>query len=214
MEATSYFDIGIHIKAEGFAAYLNALNASLETQRASLEAVIEQESAGADDETRDIILDRHIDEWHHLAVVFPQRFFNTFVVSLCSWLESELNDLAVNHRRGHPDALQLGEVAGKGLARAQLYLKRIVGVAFPDDRGAWSVLRSLYNIRNEIIHKDAASTGLADPELKLLAQYDCAGADGVERIALTLSFCRMALEKCRSFFGDLDAVLPEELRNW
>ena len=107
MEATSFFDIGIHIKAEGFAAYLTALNASLQSQRGALEAAIDRERAGTDDETADLILDRHIDEWHQLAVVFPQRFFNTFVVSLCSWLEAELNDLAQAHSRQHPDAIGL-----------------------------------------------------------------------------------------------------------
>ncbi len=214
MEATSYFDIGIHIKVEGFAAYLTALNASLESQRAALEAAIDRERAGADDERADVVLDRHIDEWYHLAVVFPQRFFNTFVVSLCSWLESELTDLAHAHRRLHPNALNLNEVAGKGLERARLYLKRVVGVDFPDTRGAWTVLQSLYRIRNEIIHKDAASASLGVSELKLLADHNCEGADKAERIALNLSFCQMALEESRAFFGDLDPVLPSELRSW
>jgi hypothetical protein len=214
MEATSYFDIGIHIKAEGFAAYLTALNASLESQRSALEAIIDGERAGAEDEMADIILDRHIDEWHHIAVVFPQRFFNAFVVSLCSWLESELNDLAQAHRLLHPNVMSLNEVAGKGLERARLYLKRVVGIDFPDNHGGWAVLQSLYKIRNEIIHKDAASASLGAPELKLLTDHDCAGADRVERIALTLSFCQMALEKSRAFFGDLDETLPNELRGW
>jgi|GEM_PF-3807342 len=214
MEATSYFDIGIHIKAEGFAAYLTALNASLQSQRDSLEAVIGRERAGADDETADLILGRHIDEWHQLAVVFPQRFFNTFVVSLCSWLEAELNDLAQAHRRLHPDAMNLNEVAGKGLERARLYLKRVVGIDFPDSRGSWPVIQSVYKIRNAIIHKDAASIGLSAPEFKLLVEHACGGTDQVERIALTLPFCKMALVSARTFFSDLDAILPEDLRSW
>ena len=214
MEATSFFDIGIHIKAEGFAAYLIALNASLQSQRDALEAVIDRERAGADDETADLVLDHHIDEWHQLAVVFPRRFFNTFVVSLCSWLEAELNDLANAHLRLHPDAMNLNEVAGNGLERARLYLKRVVGIDFPDSRGSWPVLQSLYKIRNEIIHKDAASKGLSAPELKLLAEHECGGTNQGERIALTLPFCQMALANVRTFFRDLDAVLPEYLRSW
>jgi hypothetical protein len=64
VEATSLFDIGIHIKAERFTVYLTDFNASLQSRCDAREAVIGGERTGAGDETADLNLDHHIDEWY------------------------------------------------------------------------------------------------------------------------------------------------------
>jgi hypothetical protein len=110
--------------------------------------------------------------------------------------------------------MYLNEIAGRGLEHARLYVKRVVGIDFLDSRGSCQALRSLYKFRNEFIDKDAASIGLGASELKLLVEHEGGGTDQVERVALTLPFFQMALANARTFFSDLDAVLPDDLRSW
>lgn len=214
MQPTSYFDIGIHLQVETFSDYLDVISTALKTQRAGLEARLDREALGMDDEARDQWYDHHSDQWHNLAVGFPARFFNSFIIALCSWIESELDALARRYERDNPNALKLDEVAGTGLHRSRLYLKRIVAATFPDHRGQWTTIMTVYRIRNQIAHASGASAKLKEAERRLLAKYGCDGADGVQRIGLTEDFCRMALEAARTFFADLEPGLPQSLTDW
>ena len=212
--ATSFFDIGIHLQVETFAEYLDAIAPALDSQRAALEARLQLQAQGLDEEQRQELYEHHGDHWHNLAVGFPARFFNSFLIAFCSWVESELDGLSQMYERTNPDAMRLNEVAEKGLKRSRLYLKRVVGVQFPDAGPEWATLQALYRIRNQIAHADGASRRLANNEQVLLLRYGCEGHDGVQRIALNESFCRMALEAARQFFADLEAVLPEAMKGW
>jgi hypothetical protein len=211
--ATSFFDIGIHIQVETFGEYLDAVVPILDSQRVALETRLDLEARGLDGEGSDELYEHHSDRWHNLAVGFPARFFNSFLIAYCSWVESELDSLSRQHEVANPSALRLDEVAGTGLRRSRLYLKRVVGIQFPDV-GDWSKLLSIYRIRNQIAHADGASLKLKPAEQALLLAHGCAGHDAIQRIALNEQFCRMALEAARRFFADLEKALPAVLKNW
>ena len=214
LQPTSYFDIGIHIHIETFSEYLDVISTALKAQRSGLEAHLSREALGLDPQTRDELYDHYSDQHHNLAFGFPARFFNSFIIALCSWIESELDGLVRQYERDNTSALKLEDVAGKGLRRSSLYLKRVAGLDFPGDRGEWFKILILYRIRNQIAHAAGASSKLEPPERQLLAQWSCDGHDGIHRIGLNEPFCRMALESARAFFSDLDAVLPDGLTNW
>jgi hypothetical protein len=213
IRATSFFDVGIHLQVETFGEYLDAVVPILDGQRVALEARLDLEARGLDGEASAQLYDHHSDRWHNLAVGFPARFFNSFLIAFCSWVESELDGLSRQHESANPSALRLDEVAGKGLRRSRLYLKRVVGVQFPD-AGDWGKLLSIYRIRNQITHADGASAKLQPAEQALLRVYGCEGHDVVQQIALNEQFCRMALESARTFFADLEKALPETLKGW
>lgn len=213
IRATSFFDIGIHIQVETFADYLDAVVPILDGQRIAFETRLDVEARNLDAEGKAQLHDHHSDRWHNLAVGFPARFFNSFLIALCSWVESELDGLARKHELANPAGIRLDEVAGTGLRRSRLFLLRVAGVQFPDGAN-WGKLLSIYKLRNQIAHADGSSLKLAPAEQGLLRAHGCEGHDGVQSIALNEVFCRMTLETTRHFFAELEKSLPETLKGW
>lgn len=127
----------------------------LEDRRAQLEEWYEEQVMVVDEdedtEARRELDDFVADEAANLHEVLPGVFraslflaaygsFEHFLVNLCRHYEAKLGGISI------------GDLKHKGIRGAQVYLKKVVGMTFPDDLPEWSELNRYRELRNAIAH--------------------------------------------------------------
>jgi hypothetical protein len=83
----------------------------------------------------------------------PNLFRRALFVAAYSMLETHLNLLATDNQQQKTLVLSLEEIRGQGIERARLYLKKVVGMSFPDTSPEWQVLKRLGELRNVLVHR-------------------------------------------------------------
>ena len=147
-----------------------------------------------------------------LGEMFPNILWRTTFLHSYFLLESSLDQICKNVQKAEDENISLKDMAGNGIHRSSLYLKKVHNVLTPFETEAWRVILRLNKIRNIFVHADGNADiankelyGLADsiPGLSCLESFDS------ENLSLSISkeFTTYALDKIEEFFYDLSANL-------
>ncbi|MBI4231956.1 hypothetical protein HY605_01875, partial [Candidatus Peregrinibacteria bacterium] len=126
------------------------------TKRKELEESTSLTDEQASQLTRDEqgkLYNRYIDEdidLYSISNVLRSSLF----VSCYSLLEHELLNLCELLQGLHEYSIKLDDLRGRGILKAQAYLKKVVGITFPDQTPSWKDIVAYNHIRNLIVHND------------------------------------------------------------
>ena len=99
--------------------------------------------------------------WHLDTIVreyFPDLQRQSGLITLFSFLEHELDGLCILFNKSERYRLELGDIRGKGIDRATLYLEKVVGLDLDRTCEPWREIKAIQGIRNLIVHSGAKLT--------------------------------------------------------
>jgi len=99
----------------------------------------------------DEFIDHGIERWR-VEGLFARTLRFSLFVTMYSFLEADLHQLCLDYHQAEHLALGPGDISGKGINRSRLYLKKVVGLDFPDQHSTWHSIQSYVLIRNCIVH--------------------------------------------------------------
>jgi hypothetical protein len=136
-------------------------NKLIRIEEDSREAVIEYR--GLDDTTWDL---RSVFEEY-----FPNLQRRGALISICCFLEDELNQLCQLFIKTEDLKVSLGDINHKGLHRALLFLEKIVGLELDKGTALWQEVRNIQAVRNQIVHVDGKLAEPINGKKDALARY-------------------------------------------
>ena len=93
-------------------------------------------------------------EYWQLTEVFPHIFRSSLFVTCYSFFEHELNELCGYFHKHQSCPIKINDLKGDGIFRAKIYLKKVVGIEFPDQSTSWEDIVDYNKIRNIIVHNN------------------------------------------------------------
>lgn len=126
----------ISIEINSFYDYTKYIENSFQKELSLFEKGAEGVPAGLEDE----YWEYYLDEVAQYKNEFPKIMRNSLFVSVYSFLESKIVELCVPHE---DTSLQLGDMRGKGIEQAELYLKKVIGLDFPYNSKEWHYIKKL-----------------------------------------------------------------------
>jgi len=184
------------------------MEASLRRELTDFEQRINRQAEGMTDSQKQEFYEFHADSHWEFSEAFPAIFRSSLFVSTYALLEARLDDLCHDMQRKNKCELVLSDIHGKGIRRAQTYLKKVARVPFPDEK--WGAVMLLSRVRNVLVHADGwlkeDETGhsvkaFAEANPKLI------GINATRKIVLQEDFVPHALSAVRGFFEALYSTL-------
>lgn len=97
-----------------------------------------------------------------LQDVFEERLPNLqrrgALITLCSFLEHELDNLCQLLIREENLTISLKDINGKGVKRAIRFLRKVVGVPINNGSSTWQEIDNILEVRNRVVHGDGRLT--------------------------------------------------------
>ena len=83
---------------------------------------------------------------------YCQVLFMSVFISIYALFEKYLDDLCKDICNSENLALTPNKLKEKGIKRSQIYLKKVAGLCFPDNKQEWSIILGLSDLRNKFVH--------------------------------------------------------------
>lgn len=155
----------------------------------------------------DDYIEHGIEEWR-VGDVFARTLRFSLFVTMYSFLEADLHHLCLDLQLAANLTIGPSEIAGKGITRSQTYLKKIVGINFPDQDKTWSKISDYNQVRNCIVHSGGrVNDGNAAARLRKIVPTDHFAWSGGETIVIDAVFLSDATRTVAAFWNDLHSRL-------
>lgn len=126
----------------------------LQREVAKLEAHLDAQAASLEAREKAEYFEYHAEDFFELSTQLPTIHRYSVITAADSALEIFLTDTCNSYAKLTQASLRLDDLAGKGLRRAQQYLKKVASIDFPDSLSAWVSILRLRDLRNCIVHAD------------------------------------------------------------
>jgi hypothetical protein len=162
--------------------------------------------------------ERYIDDLAEDAIFlwdrFPSLTWKTAFTSAYSIYEHHLLNLCGHAGRYGGFDVRVDDIKGTGIFAAQIYLKKVCKVAFPDSCQDWQDVLQMIKIRNIFVHR--LGRRKRDSTWKGLSEYQMRKAKLIEfteggDIRFLEGYCLDAIETFRRHFNATLAAVPDEL---
>ncbi|GEM_PF-1624730 len=152
--------------------------ADLQTCDEMLEGAVIRELAGfqrAVDANASMLSESERDEYYRfhsgsrwmLEELFPNIARTSMFLTCCALLEARLDQFCQVAAREIGTRLTLEDIHGKGIVRARIFLKKAVGMPFPDCTEQWREISTYGIIRNALAHTNGVLDDSRKRELVL-----------------------------------------------
>ena len=135
---------------------------------------------------------------------FPAFTWLTTFVSIYSFLEDKMLDLAATLGRQLGIKLSPEDLRHSGIFSAKVYFTALCGISFPDEKHPWQEIQHYNRIRNAIVHSRGRL--IRDKHVKAIRNYAQGKTTIVienDHIKLSKEFCLSVLENANELLGEL-----------
>lgn len=101
---------------------------------------------------------------YRYSIEFPNILRTSVFLSLYSFLENQLVVLCKQIQSRKRISLSVNDLNDSGIEKASKYLKKVVGIDFPDNTKEWTYIKQCNQLRNCIVHNG----GIVNEENKKL----------------------------------------------
>ena len=138
-------------KKTRFLSYLDLTDSALKKYEQGLGAWIKEQEAKISTDEEQAGFDALIEGEGDSLELYNDLSFESFIIWLYGYLEKELDDLSNRLRKKLSLNLKLSDIFGKGIKRANIYLRKVCELTLPEE-ALWRNLIYLAEIRNAIVH--------------------------------------------------------------
>jgi hypothetical protein len=143
---------------------------------------------------------------YRYTIEFPNIMRTSLFLSCYAFLENHLLTMCKEIQRKKKLELAVDDLNHKGIVKAQVYLKKVVGLNFPDQSPEWNYIKKCNKIRNCIVHNGS----LIDSNDKSL-RNTIKSIHGIridnffleEKIRLEKDFCFDFIKNMRTFLDHI-----------
>lgn len=145
--------------------------------------------------------------------IFPDILWRTTFLHSYFRLESFLDQICKNLQKTEDYKIGLDDVAGKGIFRASVYLKKVCDISIPFSHNTWGKLNDYNKLRNIFVHGEPLVDRKKAVELATRNEGLLVSPIDLDKIALRFSkeFNLKALETIDSFFQILKQEMQEKI---
>lgn len=131
------------------------------------------------------------------------------LITLFSFLESELDRLCDRVRVQEKSTLQVTDIAAKGILRATTYLAKVGGLSTIRNCSHWTEIKNIQSIRNLIVHSGGMIPDQHDGRRSKIIAYVASTPllSGTESVMIELGYLAHCLKTFKAFFGEIHAQM-------
>ena len=152
-------------------------------------------------------------EHTELSQIHPQILRQSLVIALASFLEKTLNSLCQDFRKHWQIDLSFHDIHGKGITRAQKYLKKVIKIDFPDTNAAWQNILLINEIRNFYVHSEGNVSGELVKRIETASENRALTKLYPESIDLDSKFVPFYIENIEKFVRQLQQKVLEKAKH-
>lgn len=207
--------VHIDIPLNNFKSYAKDIEEFLDNR--FLEAVVDREGDEEDEEENyedeDDSFIRSLNsfsffqgEKYRYGLEFPHIMRTSLFYTCFAFLENYLIKACKDIRQRKRVDLDISDLRHNGIEKAQVYLKKVAGVNFPDKSPNWSYIRKCNKVRNLLIHNGGYIDGNNEKQIKEIESIKGIRLDKnffENRIILEDTFCLEFIEKMRVFIKEV-----------
>lgn len=130
------------------------IHETLAGQVTEFQRYVDERAGSMDADTRDEWYEWNSDRHWELSEVFPRIVRHSVFVTAYGFLEHTLLAVCRHLQREARHSVELSDLKGKDIELARAYLKKVHGLAFPDQSVEWNRLSWYRKIRNCLVHND------------------------------------------------------------
>ncbi|MDD2679943.1 MAG: hypothetical protein PHO03_04010 [Candidatus Omnitrophica bacterium] len=184
--------------------YNNFLEDFLKNKVEKFKAWIDREADKLPEDEKVDFFDYFSDEYLKLYEDFPNIARGSLFVAGMSMLEYQIIALCQHLQKTNRYYIALNDIAGKGIFKAQLYLKKVAKLKFPDDTKYWNDILCYQIIRNAVVHNDSVIKNGKELEKIIGFSLDHKSLRmHSDRLLFGETFCLEAFDIIESFFDIL-----------
>ncbi len=204
----------IDVEFDELKDYVETVEGVLKDKFETFKARTERRAEGMSPEAKDRYFEDLAEDAIFLWDRFPALTWKTAFISAYSIFEHHILNLC-RHASGYGGfGIDVDDIKGKGIFAAQIYLKKVCKVAFPDNTPDWQDVLQMNQIRNIFVHRLGRMKW--DSKWKGLPEYQERKATLIEfreggDIRLLEGYCVDAIETFRRFFKATLAAVPDDL---
>jgi len=195
----------INSKLYDLEEYAQRLGGLLKNELKGFTSFVEKEAAKLDEPEKERLYDLYSDDYWKLKDVFPNIVWCSLFITCYSLLEHELSRICESMRSLKECPLKPSDLKDRGIFQSKAYLKKVIGIQFPDNTRYWQEICFYNRIRNRIIHEGGRVYD-SENDSKLRAEIDRTSSinlDDYGRILLSCDFVLEVIENLKSFFRDI-----------
>jgi hypothetical protein len=141
---------------------------------------------------------------------FPNIQRRAALITLFSFLESELDKLCLLFQKTNEYPVSLKDLNGNGIERSSLYLEKVCDLKDCRNLPDWLPLKDIQKIRNIVVHNDGKLYDLnnnpRETEIKIVKKSDHL-TEEYEGVILKDSYLLFVLNSFTRYFTDLDRLI-------
>jgi hypothetical protein len=183
--------------------YIESTASAFDTAFAAFDSKMAEEAAKLPEEMRHDLYEDGSMTAFNLMQHFPAFSWLTTFVSIYSFLEDEMLNLAATLGRHIGIKLSPDDLRHSGIFAAQVYLTDLCGITFPVTKHPWQEIVHYNAIRNVIVH--SRSRIWRSKKAKSIREY----AKGKKSIAVDNDRIQLSKEFCLEVLGNVNALLDE-----
>lgn len=192
------FDIHIYtieLTLSNMFDYLNVVHEGIAKKQKEFESVIEEKTAGLDQEGRDEYFHNYcLDDHWRLYEIVPNYFYSSFLITWYSFIEKELFTLCKLIRIDKDIILKHDELAGRGIRQAQTYFASVLNVELAE-RDWKELIDKIAKLRNVYAHRCGE---FSEREIDNLRSYlNLHQLYDYGRVVLTVDYCKYLIAFAR-----------------
>ena len=204
------FQFVVDINLDNFEQYAMTLEDLLVREQKQFDSRVKEAESKWQGQDRNEFYSMYEDDYWRLSEIFPNLLRSSFFITCYSFLEHTLLDLCGYFQKKYKYTVELPDLAGKGIFKARTYLKKVVGIDFPDQFSSWADIVIFTYIRNFIVHNDGQldkSNHVAEVK-SFINQRQWISVDTLhERIQFTGNYYQKIIDILRKFFDELFAAI-------
>lgn len=147
---------------------------------------------------------------YRYGIEFPHIMRTSLFFTCFAFLENYLIKACKDIRQRKRVDLDISDLRHNGIEKAQVYLKKVAGLNFPDKSPEWNYIRKCNKVRNILIHNGGYIDGNNEKQIKEIESIKGIRLDKhffENRIILDRSFCFEFIQKMRVFIKEVSKEL-------
>lgn len=145
----------INLSLDSYMAYLDKIPFYLESEKEKLEENISIQLKDLPPEEADLHFEYHFANDLYFFEDYQQTFYESFYITLYSFLEKELYKICKNLEEANSYKIKIKYLTGHGIDKYSLYLSSLYDIEI-SNFNSWNEIKNHQKIRNHIVHNDSS----------------------------------------------------------